>query len=184
VAIYDDDHYYMASVIARKLRADGVEVTLITPDSIVASFSSVTNEQRLTQVGLLDAGVSIRTDRAISGFDGNRVEMACTYTGRPETTPARSLVVVTAREPDDRLYTDLTSDAARLADCGIRSVTRIGDALAPGTIAAAVHAGHRVAREMRDHGPETGPCRRERIVPAVDAPEPMPNRIKEPGDVA
>ncbi len=41
-----------------------------------------------------------------------------------------------------------------------------------------------LAREMRDHGPEAGPCRRERIVPAVDAPEPMPNRIKERGDDA
>ena len=110
--------------------------------------------------------------------------MTCTYTGRPETTPARSLVVVTAREPDDRLYYDIATDAARLAECGIRSITRIGDALAPGTIAAAVHAGHRVAREMRDHGPEAGPCRRERIVPAANAPEPMPNRTRETGDVA
>ncbi|MHA1528765.1 MAG: oxidoreductase [Alphaproteobacteria bacterium] len=184
VAIYDDDHYYMASVIARKLRAGGAEVTLITPNSTVASFSSVTNEQRLTQAGLLDAGIGIRTDRAISGFDGDSVEMVCTLTGRPEAIPARSLVVVTAREPDDRLYYEITSDAARLADSAIRSVTRIGDAVAPGTIAAAVHAGHRVAREMRDHGPEAGPVRRERVVPAVNAPEPVPNRVREPDDVA
>jgi dimethylamine/trimethylamine dehydrogenase len=184
VAVYDDDHYYMASVIAQKLRADGVEVTLITPDSIVANFSSVTNEQRLTQAGLLDAGVCIRTNRAVSGFDGSNVETACTYTGRPEAMPARSLVVVTAREPVDRLYTDITSDAARLAGSAIRSVTRIGDALAPGTIAAAVYGGHRVAREMRDLGPEPGPCRRERIVPAINAPEPMPDRTREPDDVA
>ncbi len=110
--------------------------------------------------------------------------MACTYTGRPEATPAGSLVVVTAREPVDRLYYDITSDAARLADSAIRSVTRIGDALAPGTIAAAVYAGHRVAREMRDHGPEAGACRRERIVPVVTAREPMAKRIREPDDVA
>ncbi len=45
----------------------------------------------------------------------------------------------------------------------------------PAGLAAAVYAGHRVAREMRDHGPEAGPCRRERIVP---------NRTREPGDVA
>jgi dimethylamine/trimethylamine dehydrogenase len=184
VAIYDDDHYYMASVIARKLRAGGVEVTLITPNSVVASFSSVTNEQRLTQAGLLDAGVGIRTNRAISGFDGDSVEMACTYTGRRETAPASSLVVVTARTPDDQLYTAITSDAARLGDSPIRSVTRIGDALAPGTIAAAVHAGHRVAREMRGHGPEAGPCRRERVVPAVCASEPLSNRARESDDVA
>ena len=175
VAIYDDDHYYMASVIALKLRAGGAEVTLFTPDSTVASFSAVTNEQRLTRAALLEAGVGLRTERAISGFDGASVEMVCTFTGRPETVPARSLVVVTAREPDDRLYYEITSDAARLAGSAIRSVTRIGDALAPGTIAAAVYAGHRLAREMRDHGPEAGPVRRERIVPG---------RAREPGDVA
>ncbi|MHA1943233.1 MAG: hypothetical protein ACW96M_02445 [Candidatus Thorarchaeota archaeon] len=135
VAIYDDDHYYMASVIARKRRAGDVE-------------------------------------------------MVCTYTGRRETAAARSLVVVTARMPDDRLYTAITSDAARLGESSIRSVTRIGDALAPGTIAAAVYAGHRVGREMRDHGPEAGPCRRERIVPAVSAPEPLANHAREPDDVA
>jgi dimethylamine/trimethylamine dehydrogenase len=184
VAIYDDDHYYMASVIAQKLRTDGVEVTLISPNSVVAAYSSATSEQRQTQVGLLEAGVSIRTNRAISDFDGNSVDMKCTYTGRPEATPARSLVVVTAREPDDRLYYDITSDAVRLAERGIRSITRIGDALAPGTIAAAVYAGHRVAREMQGNGPVAEPYRRERIVPAVNAPEPMPNRARELDDVA
>jgi dimethylamine/trimethylamine dehydrogenase len=184
VAIYDDDHYYMASVIAQKLRAHGVEVTLITPNSVVAAFSSVTNEQRLTQVGLLDAGVNIRTNHAISGFDGNRVDMKCAYTRWPEAIPARSLVVVTAREPDDRLYYDIATDAARLSECGIHSVTRIGDAMAPGTIAAAVYAGHRVAREMQGNGPEAAPFHRERIVPAAKAPETMPNRNREPDDVA
>ena len=37
--------------------------------------------------------------------------------------------------------TDLTA-------AGIRSVTRIGDCLNPGIIAAAVHSGHRYAREL------------------------------------
>ncbi|MCH9012667.1 MAG: hypothetical protein IIA68_06365, partial [Proteobacteria bacterium] len=36
----------------------------------------------------------------------------------------------------------------RLAEAGIRSVAAIGDALAPGSIAAAVYAGHRAAREL------------------------------------
>jgi dimethylamine/trimethylamine dehydrogenase len=31
---------------------------------------------------------------------------------------------------------------------GITNITRIGDALAPATIAAAVYAGHRFAREL------------------------------------
>ncbi len=35
-----------------------------------------------------------------------------------------------------------------LARAGIKSVTAIGDAHAPSTIAAAVYAGHRAAREL------------------------------------
>jgi dimethylamine/trimethylamine dehydrogenase len=35
-----------------------------------------------------------------------------------------------------------------LKDAGIKSVTRIGDCLAPGLIAYAVYAGHRYAREL------------------------------------
>jgi dimethylamine/trimethylamine dehydrogenase len=51
------------------------------------------------------------------------------------------------RLPNDSLYHDLSADAARLLDAGIVSLTRIGDCLAPSTIAAAVYAGYRYARE-------------------------------------
>jgi dimethylamine/trimethylamine dehydrogenase len=40
------------------------------------------------------------------------------------------------------------AEPAALARAGIKSVARIGDCLAPGTIAAAVHSGHLVAREL------------------------------------
>ena len=39
--------------------------------------------------------------------------------------------------------------------------TRIGDCLAPGTIAAAVYAGHRYARELGEPEAEGVPFRRE-----------------------
>jgi dimethylamine/trimethylamine dehydrogenase len=35
-----------------------------------------------------------------------------------------------------------------LAGAGIKSVQRVGDALAPGAIVHAVHSGHRYAREL------------------------------------
>jgi dimethylamine/trimethylamine dehydrogenase len=40
-------------------------------------------------------------------------------------------------------------------------VTRIGDCLAPGTIAHAVYAGHRFARELDDSAAAEAPLRRE-----------------------
>ena len=50
-----------------------------------------------------------------------------------------------------------------MARCGIDTVTTIGDALAPATIAHAVYAGRRYAEEL-DGPPDTGdavPFRRE-----------------------
>jgi dimethylamine/trimethylamine dehydrogenase len=48
-----------------------------------------------------------------------------------------------------------------LGEAGIASVTRIGDCLAPATIAAAVYAGHRYARELDRPATEGAPFARE-----------------------
>jgi dimethylamine/trimethylamine dehydrogenase len=58
------------------------------------------------------------------------------------------VVLVTARLPEDTLYRELTAELEALAATGIKSVTAIGDCRAPSTIAAAVYAGHRYAREL------------------------------------
>ncbi len=71
--------------------------------------------------------------------------------------------MVTVRLPNDGLYYALMAKPAALARAGIKSVARIGDRLAPGTIAAAVHSGHRVAREL-DASEETCVVRRERAL--------------------
>jgi dimethylamine/trimethylamine dehydrogenase len=73
------------------------------------------------------------------------------------------VLLVTMRLPNDSLYQELAADAGRLHDAGIRSLARIGDCLAPSTIAAAVYAGHRYAREA-DVPPVDGvPFQRELI---------------------
>jgi len=45
-------------------------------------------------------------------------------------------------------FAELMTRAGEFADAGIRSVTRIGDALAPGAIVHAVYSGHRYAEEL------------------------------------
>jgi dimethylamine/trimethylamine dehydrogenase len=71
--------------------------------------------------------------------------------------------MVTARLPNDSLYLELISDANKLTAAGVRKLECIGDCHAPATIAAAVYAGHRYARECDE--PESGeiPFRRELI---------------------
>jgi dimethylamine/trimethylamine dehydrogenase len=51
----------------------------------------------------------------------------------------------------------------RLRAAGIRTVTRIGDCLAPSTIAAAVYSGHRYARETDMPASDEVPFKRELI---------------------
>ena len=66
---------------------------------------------------------------------------------------------------EESLWLELAARQAEWADAGIRSVTRIGDCLAPGTIAAAVLSGHRYAREFGETiDPDVAPFRREAIV--------------------
>jgi dimethylamine/trimethylamine dehydrogenase len=62
--------------------------------------------------------------------------------------------MVTARTPQDELYLALRARRDDWAEAGIQSVRVIGDANAPGTIAAAVYAGHRYAQEL--DAPESG----------------------------
>ena len=66
--------------------------------------------------------------------------------------------------PDDGLYHDLMADEGAFAAAGIKPVTRVGDCLAPGTIAAAVHSGHAYARGLDGPKPVDDPFRRERAV--------------------
>ena len=63
------------------------------------------------------------------------------------------------------LHTALQARQAEWTAAGIRSVQTVGDAFAPGTVAAAVYAGHRAARELDAPEPELDavPFRREMI---------------------
>ena len=76
---------------------------------------------------------------------------------------------MTAPLADDALYHALMEDEAGLEEAGIRRVTRIGDCLAPGTIAAAVYGGHRYARELGETPPQDAmPYRRELVELSAD----------------
>jgi dimethylamine/trimethylamine dehydrogenase len=149
VIVYDDDHYYMAGVLAEKLRRDGLAVTLVTPASDGASsWTHHTMEFERIQARLLELDIAIHPGRELIALGDGQVEIACIYTGRRSSIACASVVTVTARLPHDGLLHALRADAGALRAAGIKSVTAIGDALAPATIAHAVYAGHRYAREL------------------------------------
>ena len=58
------------------------------------------------------------------------------------------ILPLTRREPHDALYHEVRAAIVEDRTGAPKTVTRIGDCLAPGTIAAAVYGGYRAALEM------------------------------------
>jgi dimethylamine/trimethylamine dehydrogenase len=163
VTVFDDDHYYMAPVIAVLLAEAGAHVTYVTTAGYAAEWSHYTGEQDRTQRQLLERGVEIVTATAVQGFDGETVVLACAYSGRERQHAAAALVLVTSREPADQLYYDLVG-ADGPPEAKHPKVRRIGDCRQPGIIAQAVYAGHEAARELDAAAGEPSPPSRDRTV--------------------
>ena len=161
VVIYDDDHYYMGGVLAELLRARGLGVTLVTPAPDVSHWTHNTLEQGHIQTRLLERGVALRPQQALRSIAADHVELACVFTEKAESLAAASVVLVTSRRPLDGPYHALVDNEGKPKDDEIKSVTRIGDCLAPGTIAAAVYAGHLYARGLDAPAGSDVPFRRE-----------------------
>ncbi|CAN5149253.1 NAD(P)-binding protein [soil metagenome] len=141
VVIYDDDHYYMANVLADRLLKEGYTITFVTPASLPAAFTINTMEQSTIQARLLDSGVTIVASQGLVAATDVGIETACLFTGKRHHYEG-TVLLVTSRAPKDDLYRTLKARNA--------PVTAIGDARAPATIAHAVHAGRRFAEEFGD----------------------------------
>jgi dimethylamine/trimethylamine dehydrogenase len=146
VVVYDDDHYYVGHGIAEWLKAQGLDVTLVTPLADVSQWSYYTLELRRLEERLEDSGIVCVTKSRIREAGEGVLTVA---SGRKSTSlPCATLVPVTLREPHRGLKDALDLRQAQWRDAGIESVTLIGDALAPGTVAAAVYAGAAYGREL------------------------------------
>jgi dimethylamine/trimethylamine dehydrogenase len=148
VAVFDDDHYYLGAVLAEKLRLTGLPVTLVTPADRVSAWTVNTLEQHTIQKRLLELGVEVFVNRNIVEFSGSEILLACTYTGRQTAIQAAAVVTATSRLPNDEVALSLDAMPEAVDAARIVSIASIGDCHAPSTIAAAVYAGHRYAREF------------------------------------
>jgi dimethylamine/trimethylamine dehydrogenase len=160
VMVYDDDHYYLGGVLAELLATSGKRVTLATPAPRISAWTANTMEQPRIHCRLVDAGVELVLSHALTGADAAGVRLACAYTGRETVRCSQAVVLVTSRLPQADLVGELEAlDGGPL-------VRPIGDAYAPGTIAAAVWDGHRYAQDFDDPAaldPDRIPLRREII---------------------
>ena len=155
VVVFDDEHYYMGSVIAEKLARDGCRVTLVTPAADVGSWSKFTLEFVHVQARLAELGVAIRPSRNIVDITPDAITLRANFTGSEERIEGASVVMVTSAVPNTALRDGLEARAESFDDLGIASLTYIGDCVAPGPIAQAVHDGHAFGRRFGDPEVET-----------------------------
>jgi dimethylamine/trimethylamine dehydrogenase len=148
VLVFDDDDYYLGGVIAETLRRRGLDVTLVTPSPLVSAWTVATLEQEKIQRRLLEIGVHVVCNHNLAAIGPDGVELACVFTGRLTPQHTRCVVMVTARLPRRSLYDSLAERFAQSNSTQIKSLTRIGDCIAPGTIAAAVFSGRRYAEGL------------------------------------
>jgi dimethylamine/trimethylamine dehydrogenase len=153
VVVYDDDHYYMGGVIAEKLRQEGLDVTLLTPANEASTWTTNTEEQYRIQERILGLGIILETGNSLAAVTEDSASLECVYTGRTREIGAASVVMVTSRQPQDELFYALVDRI---------DIERIGDCLAPGTIATSVYSGHQYARAMDSEVMVPVPFRRER----------------------
>jgi dimethylamine/trimethylamine dehydrogenase len=162
VVVYDFDNYYMGGVLAEHLARGGHSVRYVTPAGHASAWTIMSNEQPQIHRALAAAGVTVQPLTRVTGFEGGAVTLESQFTDVESRHECRSLVIVGARFADDGLYAALAARPAELTAAGVRSVTRIGDALAPGALVHAVYSGHRYAREL-DADPAS-------LAPRRDAP--------------
>jgi dimethylamine/trimethylamine dehydrogenase len=146
VVLYDDDHFYMGSVLAELLVAKGNRVHFVTPAVKVAEWTDNTLEQGTIMRLLLETGVEIHLSKAPEAVLAREVTLGCTWTGRQSSLATEALVYVTSRTPDDALYHGTL--ALDWHGAGIKSLKLIGDAAAPGPIAWATYAGRNWAEGL------------------------------------
>ena len=160
VVVFDFDNYYMGGAVAELLAKSSTSVTYVTTAGNASAWTFMTNELPLVHRALVKASVAIHTLQRVTAFEGDVLTVADVFSGTETRLACCSLVIVGMRKPHDDLYHALLAQGANLKNSGIDSITRIGDALAPGAIVHAVHSGHRYAREF-DSQPLDAPYTRD-----------------------
>ncbi|MCZ6618856.1 MAG: FAD-dependent oxidoreductase [Gammaproteobacteria bacterium] len=164
VLVFDDDHYYLGSVLAEALVAQGAEVCFVTPENLVSAWGVYSDEQYQTQQRLIALGVQIITAHGLDEFDGSHATLGCIYSEQTRVVSADAVVLVTARTPIDDLYWEITEKLASDTSDSSPTVRKIGDCDAPAIIAAAIYAGHRYARELEtDKKEQSDVIRQDRL---------------------
>ena len=170
VLVYDQDSYYLGGVLAERLKAAGLEVTLVTPSDNVSNWAGNTSERWRIRAHLDKLGIKAIVSHSLQRFDGTNATLKCEYTGKGKNLSVKSVVMVTQRKPNDALYHDLLSKVDGKPDALPFTLKRIGDCDAPAIIAAATYAGHKYARELDENVDADAPLKHDKVDIGSDEP--------------
>jgi len=150
IVIFDDDRFYMGSVLAEVAVKTGRKVIFITSTPNVSAWSENTLEQSRIQSNLMNLEVEIIASHKLSNYQDKQLSISCLFTEKTSHIECETLILVTSRIPNDTLWHELSAKKGTWKDLGIESVTRIGDCLQPGLIAMAIQSGHRFVRAIEE----------------------------------
>ena len=125
VVVFDDDHFYMGSVIAEKLARDGCPVTLVTPAADIATYSKFTLEFPHVMARMVELGIEVVVGHNLDRIDDAGIHISQLWTGAPRSIAGASLVMVTMKEPETALYDGPHGPPRGLGRC--RSRRRLQD---------------------------------------------------------
>jgi len=161
VLLYDDDHYYMAGVLAELLAGNDCQVTLVTPAPMISYWTKFPLERERIEARLARLGVDLLPGHALASLSPGHA-LVTRYNSQVRTElPCDAVVLVTDRVSEDGLYRQLQP---ALAEGKLDSLRLVGDAEAPNIIAQAVFSGHLAAREFDEEiDPDATPFRVEKV---------------------
>ncbi len=152
--MYDCDGYVTGVSLAERLRLNGMEVEIVTPFPSLAPYMEHTFEASEMTRRLEAIGVAQSVGMVLDEINpGGVVTSRAVRRDRPEAITSDSVVLVTQRVSNDRLYRTLQSDRERLREAGIDGLYRIGDCVVPRLLADVIFDGHRLARELDAEDP-------------------------------
>ncbi len=129
VIVYDDDHYYLGGVLAELLRREGYQVSIVTRSRWSRPGPRTPSRCGRIQRRLIELGIIRCTETVVTGIDAGSVLVADVYTATVRNLAADSVVMVTARLPNEELLAELTQHHAAGR---VTTVRAVGDCLAPG----------------------------------------------------
>ncbi|TDD82854.1 FAD-dependent oxidoreductase [Actinomadura rubrisoli] len=153
VVVYDCEGDLTGIALAQWLQQRDYTVEIVTPFGQVAGQADQDNVGPALRAEVIAAGGSLSAATLLVRVCPGHVVLEG-EAGVRRSVPADGVVLVIRRESDDELYRELAAvDPARLRANGIGEIHRIGDCVAPASVADTVFDAHRVAREVGSKDP-------------------------------